>query len=247
MPRTRWQDNLSVDRFTPDELLTADLRRQRLQQQIQQAPLEQQLKEFQLTRSQSQEAKARYDLQKEIETDRQKTAFYNGLQELEAGLRDRGYGIGSKEHAEAFATYAHEFPLARSAADVQQTLKVHAVIADEQAALEARMRELAPAPEKIGERYARVQGQIQGFTDESAKEEAENIKHKLPDVPFTQAPKLHAAQAEAALLEKQYPVLKPTEPAAEITAPAQEAVSAPVTETPALKRFKYNPETGDLE
>jgi hypothetical protein len=174
--RRRWQDNLSVDRFTPDELLTRDLHQQRLQQQISQAPLEQQLKEFQLTRSQSQEAKARYDMNKEIETDRQKSAFYNGLQELESSLAARGAPIGTKAHAEAFAAYAHEFPLARSSSDIDQTLKLHAAVHDDQAALTTRMA--------TAEAAARAAGQIPEGMDVTATGEI-NLRTK-PNNPEAQ-------------------------------------------------------------
>jgi hypothetical protein len=243
MPR-RWQDNLSVDRYTPDELLTADLRRQRLQQEVAQHPLESEIKQYNLYHSMSQDAKARYDLQKEIETDRQRTAFYNGLQELEDGLRQRGYAIGSREHAEAFATYAHEFPLARSSADVQNVLKTHATIADEQAALEQRMRAMSPVPEKIAQRYSGVVGDVvqheAELAGDIARQRQKNIEAKKEGVDYNPsfdvtaaqiAGKLAGARAEKASFERVYPQLAQPTPS-EITAPAQAAAVAPA-ETPA--------------
>ncbi len=131
-----------------------------------QFPLENEARQAQMDAAQAREAKARYDLSKQIETDRQRTAFYNGLNELEQNLSKRGYGIGSREHAEAFASYAHEFPLARSSADVQNTLKVHALVADDQAALKQRMNQLLPPPEKIAQRYARVKGTVDQYEAE---------------------------------------------------------------------------------
>ncbi len=101
--------------------------------------------------SQSLEAEARYRLNKEIETDRQRTAFYNGLQELESELNKRGYPIGTKEHAEAYAAYASVFPLARSLPDVDQVLKLHAAVHDDQAALERRIKTDKAAVEAQGQ------------------------------------------------------------------------------------------------
>ncbi len=115
-----------------------------------QFPLENEARQAQIDRANASEAKARYDLNKQIETDRQTSAFYNGLQELESSLNQRGYDIGSREHAEAFAAYAHEFPLARSASDVQQTLKIHSLIHDDQAALTNRMQQSIDAGKALG-------------------------------------------------------------------------------------------------
>lgn len=112
-------------------------------------PLRDAAREAQISRSQASEAKANYQLQKQIETDRQQTAFYNGLQELESSLGTK-YPIGTKEHAEAFAAYAHEFPLARSSKSVQDTLKVHSLIHDDQAALTQRMNTAIQAGKDLG-------------------------------------------------------------------------------------------------
>lgn len=196
MPRTRmnWRQNLSQRREV----------QQPQQPKIQVVdPLAQEARMAQISRAQAAEAHARYQMGKEIETDRQRTAFYNGLQELE----QKAPPIGTKEHAEAYAAYAHEFPLARSSADVNQMLKLHATVNDEQAALKQRIIDLSPPPEKIAQRYARVQGDIQQFTDESSQQEAANIAAGKANVQYTNAPKLHAAQTEAQLLETQYPTL----------------------------------------
>jgi len=115
-----------------------------------QFPLEDQARQAQIDRANASEAKARYDLGKQIETDRQKTAFYNGLQELESGLNSQGYGIGTKQHAEAFAAYAHAFPLARSSADVDKTLQLHAKVNDDQAALSQRLQQSMDAGKALG-------------------------------------------------------------------------------------------------
>ncbi len=115
-----------------------------------QFPLENEARQAQIDRANASEAKARYDLNKQIETDRQSAAFYNGLQELEQNLNQHGYGIGTKEHAEAFAAYAHEFPLARSSSDVQQTLKLHALVHDDQATLTNRMQQSIAAGQALG-------------------------------------------------------------------------------------------------
>ncbi len=163
---------------------------------IQASQLQDQAREAQIARSQSSDAKAQYQLQKEIETDRQKAAFYNGLQELESNLNAQGHKIGSQGHAEAFAAYAHEFPLARSASDVQQTLKLHSQIADDQAALKQRMNAMNPPPEKIAQRYAKVQGDISTFSATPGKEAD-----------------LNGALVESDQIEKAYPQLKvPTLP-----------------------------------
>lgn len=115
-----------------------------------QFPLEQQARQAQIDRASAAEAKARYDLGKQIETDRQKTAFYNGLQELESNLNQQGYGIGTKQHSEAFAAYAHAFPLARSSADVDKTLQLHAKVNDDQAALSQRLQQSMDAGKALG-------------------------------------------------------------------------------------------------
>jgi hypothetical protein len=214
--RRRWQDQLSVDRFTPDELLTRDLQQQRLQQQISQAPLQQQLKEFQLTRAQSAEAKAQYDMNKEIQTDRQKAAFYNGLPELENGLAQMGHQIGSRGHAEAFASYAGQFPLARSSSDIQETLKTHGKIADDQAAFDQRLRQFAPPPEKIAERYSLLQGSIIQHQTQAKAELAaklaggtigKNTFTKGDTSPYSGTAALLGNQFEARSLEQNYPTL----------------------------------------
>ncbi len=154
-------------------------------------PLQDAAREAQIARAQSSDAKSQYQLQKEIETDRQKAAFYNGLQELESNLNAQGHKIGSAGHAEAFAAYAHEFPLARSASDVQQTLKLHSQIADDQAALKQRMNAMNPPPEKIAQRYAKVQGDISTFSATPGKEAD-----------------LNGALVESDQIEKAYPQLK---------------------------------------
>src|SRR4029077_10337905 len=142
----------------------------------------------QIDRASAAEAKARYDLTKQIETDRQRTAFYNGLQELEQNLSQRGFGIGTREHAEAFAAYAHEFPLARSSTDVNQTLKLHAIVNDEQAALKQRILELSPPPEKISERYSRVKGNLsdaeQALAFDVERQKQSNITAKKANEPY---------------------------------------------------------------
>jgi hypothetical protein len=208
MPRHRLSERYGLPAAPAPAPVLPDLSRQNaVNARLGQFPLEQEARQAQIDRANASEAKARYDLTKQIETDRQRTAFYNGLQELEQNLSQRGFGIGTPQHAEAFAAYAHEFPLARSSTDVNQTLKLHATVNDEQAALKQRMLELSPPPEKIAQRYARVQGDIQQFTDESAQQEAANIAAGEANVQYTNAPKLHAAQTEAQLLERQYPQL----------------------------------------
>ncbi len=137
--RRTWRDELSADRYDQGQLESQALRQQLLEQQVANLPLSREEQQLKFTHAQSQEAKARYDLNKEIETDRQRTAFYNGLQEVESYLNNNGAPIGTQKHAEAFAAYAHEFPLARSSADVQQMLKLHANINDDQAALTQRI------------------------------------------------------------------------------------------------------------
>src|SRR6266446_5478486 len=155
-----WRSDLSVDRFTPDELLSQDLRQQRLQQQVDISPLEEQYKRYQIVHMQAEVAKAQNDMRNETQTQQERAAFYNGLDELKNYLNANGAPVGTRQHAEAFATYAAQFPLARSSADIQKELETHGKVADDQAALEQRIRALAPAPEKIAERYANVQGKI---------------------------------------------------------------------------------------
>jgi hypothetical protein len=262
--RTNWRQDLSQPR--PVQL--TDLSSQNLANaRLAQFPLEQQAREASISRAAAAEAHARYQLGKEIETDRQRTAFYNGLQELEKNLNAQGLPIGTKGHAEAYAAYAHEFPLARSSSDVDQTLKLHAVVNDDQAALAQRMQQKIDAGEAVGlqpegasfikggdvdvrfskpgtaipgnvaQRHARVQGQIQGFTDESAQQQAANIAAGKANVPYTNANLLHAAQVESALLEQRFPGLVQPQAAAspdqrDQPAPDQ-SVSAPMpTDTP---------------
>ncbi len=155
MPRGRFSlryklpDAPPAPRNTPDPYIQQqhiDINAQRLAQ----FPLENEARQAQIDSAQAREAKARYDLSKQIETDRQKAAFYNGLQEVESYLDSKGYKIGTKEHAEAFAAYAHEFPLARSTKSVQDTLKVHALVADDQAALTQRLQTSIDAGKALG-------------------------------------------------------------------------------------------------
>jgi hypothetical protein len=232
MPRHRLSERYGLPAAPAPAPVLPDLSRQNaVNARLGQFPLEQEARQAQIDRASASEAKARYDLTKQIETDRQRTAFYNGLQELEQNLSQRGFGIGTPQHAEAFAAYAHEFPLARSSADVNQTLKLHATVNDEQAALKQRMLELSPPPEKIAQRYARVQGDIQQFTDESAQREAANIAAGKANVQYTNAPKLHAAQTEAQLLERQYPQLSPNGTSETDTTQAPSTAPVPTMDT----------------
>jgi len=206
-------------------------------------------------------------LNKQIETDRQKTAFYNGLAELESNLNKMDAPIGTQKHAEAFATYAHEFPLARASADVDRTLQLHAKVADDQAAFTNRLRELSPPPEQVSQRYSKLQGSIIAHQEGSKKEEVANRKAGKAGVLYTKAPELHSNQIEAASLERLFPQLvapsaqpsvQPQQPAAptegQLVAPAATPATTPATTTVAaattpapVKQFKYNPQTGTLE
>lgn len=150
--RYNWRDNLSQPRALPVETLDQTTARNLAIARASQFPLENEARQAQLARSVAAEAKSRYELSKQIETDRQRTAFYNGLQELESNLDQRGFPIGTREHAEAFAAYAHAVPLARSSKDVQDYLKLHAAIADDQAALTDRIKNAKSAVEAAGER-----------------------------------------------------------------------------------------------
>jgi hypothetical protein len=172
-------------------------------------PLVDQARQAQIDRANASEAKAQYELSKQIETDRQRTAFYNGLNELETHLNNNGAPIGTRQHAEAFSAYAHEFPLARSSADVQNALKIHALVNDDQAALKQRMLQLSPPPEKIAQRYAKVQGDVSAFQAASKVEEAANIAAGKANVPFSKSSDLAGATREAELLERAYPQLVP--------------------------------------
>src|SRR6266478_1318945 len=232
--RSNWRQTLSQDRFTPEQVLGQQLLNQRRAEQLSQIPLQNELREAQLSRSQSTEAQGRYKLQKEIETDRQKAAFYNGLQELESSLNSRGFPIGTKEHAEAFAAYAHEFPLARSSADVDKTLAVHAKVNDDQAALTQRIQTAigavpegykpqdvtitatgapsirfgsgAPNQQAI-DRYAKLQGMITSHLEGAAGEATMNAGKNISNKPYTQAIPFHSTVAEANMLRSQYPTL----------------------------------------
>lgn len=239
--RYNWRNNLSAPRYSPDQIEAQRLRNEAAQNRLNQFPLEQASKEAQFARVQGEEAKARYQLQKEIETDRQKAAFYNGLQELETNLNAQGFGIGTKQHAEAFAAYAHAFPLARSSADVNKTLALHAKINDDQAALTQRVQRVLGAvpqgytprdltltasgqpsirfgtnvpPERVAARYANLQGMIASHNELMAQEAAAN-----PDKPYSLMPRFQAAQTEAAMLERQYPGLKAQPDQGDQTAP----------------------------
>jgi hypothetical protein len=92
--------------------------------------------EAQLAQSQNLNAAAHYELNKQIETDRQRTAFYNGLPELEQMLANRNMPIGTREHAEAYAAY-------------DQILKLHLAVHDDQAALEERMEKYGYTKEQF--------------------------------------------------------------------------------------------------
>ncbi len=263
MPRGRFSSRYKLPAAPAAPVLPDMARENAINARVGQIPLQNEVREAQLARAQAAESNARYNLTKKIETDRQRTAFYNGLEELETNLNKQGMGIGTRGHAEAFAAYAHEFPLARSSADVQQALKLHSLVADDQAALKARMLEMMPPPEKIAQRYARVQGDIKGFQDLSKVEEAANVSKKLADVPFSKAPDLHAAQREAELLERSYPQLRPQQTTetnqAVVTPTVSPATQAPVftpspspeatatqTQTP-THLGRYNPDTGEFE
>ena len=192
MPRRRFTERYGLPAPAVQAPVLPDLSRQNaVNARLGQFPLEQEARQAQIDRATASEAKARYDLTKQIETDRQRTAFYNGLQELEQNLTRSGYGIGTREHAEAFASYAHEFPLARSSTDVNQTLKLHAIVNDDQAALKQRMLQLSPPPEKIAQRYAKVQGDIATFSSDPSK-----------------ASDLNGALVESDQIERAYPQLK---------------------------------------
>lgn len=237
MPTARynWRTNLSQPRFTPDQLEAQRLRNAASQNKLQLFPLEQEAKAAQLARTQGEEAKARYQLQKEIETDRQKAAFYNGLQELESNLNAQGFGIGTKQHAEAFAAYAHAFPLARSSADVNKTLELHAKVNDDQAALSQRISTAlgavpkgyepkditmtatgqpsirlantnAAIPEKIALKYG---GLTSSITAHLAAADAQARAATQPDQPYAKGDELNANVAQANFLRGQYPTLPP--------------------------------------
>lgn len=223
--RKRFTERYNLPAARPAAPTLPDLSRQNaVNARIGQFPLENEARQAQMDAAQAREAKARYDLSKQIETDRQRTAFYNGLQELETNLSKQGMGIGTRGHAEAFAAYAHEFPLARSSADVQHALKLHSLVNDDQAALKARMVGILPPPEKIAQRYARVQGTLNQYQTalqaDIKRQEKANIDAKLPNVPYN--PNLDnesriinsniaGAQTESGFLERSYPQLQPTD------------------------------------
>ncbi len=220
--RKRFTERYNLPASRPAAPVLPDLSRQNAANaKLAQFPLENEARQAQIDAAQAREARARYDLSKQIETDRQRTAFYNGLQELESNLSKQGMGIGTRGHAEAFAAYAHEFPLARSSADVQHALKLHSLVNDDQAALKARMQGMLPPPEKIAQRYARVQGTLNQYQTalqaDIKRQEKTNIDAKLPNVPYN--PNLDnesriinsniaGAQTESSFLERSYPQLQ---------------------------------------
>jgi hypothetical protein len=176
-------------------------------------PLVDQARQAQIDRANASEAKAQYELSKQIETDRQRTAFYNGLNELETHLNNNGAPIGTRQHAEAFSAYAHEFPLARSSTDVQNALKIHALVNDDQAALKQRMLELSPPPEKIAQRYAKVQGDIATFSSDPNK-----------------SADLNGALIESDQIEKAYPQLKVPSLPTQVITPTEDGTTPPTTQ-----------------
>ncbi len=226
MARHRLSERYGLPAAAPAAPVLPDLSRQNaVNARLAQFPLENEARQAQMDAANAREAQARYNLSKQIETDRQRTAFYNGLQELETNLGKQGMGIGTRGHAEAFAAYAHEFPLARSSADVQHALKVHSLVNDDQAALKARMNQLLPPPEKIAQRYAHVQGVIDQYQtayqqDIKRQEAANAAAHK--DVAQSNIPynpnldnesrqinsTLSGARTESQFLERSYPQLQ---------------------------------------
>lgn len=263
--RMNWRQDLSAPRLSAQDMAAAQLKVAGLTGRAGTDPLVDEARQAAIARAQSAEAKATYNLQKEIETDRQKTAFYNGLQELETNLRARGMPIGTQGHAEAFAAYAHEFPLARSASDVVQTLKLHALVNDDQAALAQRLRDMSPPPEKIAQRYATVKGNVsqyeQALTGDIERQKQSNIQAKAANVPYNPvlddaSRKINAAlqgsKIEAAQLETMFPQLAPqqqdtTQAVAPQAAPAATPVpNATPTPTP-VHLGRYNPQTGEFE
>jgi len=274
MPRGRFSSRYRLPVAAPAAPALPDLSRQNaINARLGQFPLENEARQAQLDAAQAREAKARYDLSKQIETDRQRTAFYNGLNELETSLTQRGFGIGSREHAEAFASYAHEFPLARSSADVQNTLKVHALVADDQAALKQRMNELLPPPEKIAQRYARVAGTVDQYEAELKGDIARQAKANAgtPNVPYNPAfdpaaatiwGNLQGAKQEKNQIEQAYPQMnqQPTNVEVPSPAPAVQQNSTPALPTTAIAPNdtvvptptpthlgRYNPQTGEFD
>ncbi len=119
-------------------------------ERLNQIPLQNAAREAQIAHARASEAEVRVRIRKQINTDNQKAAFYDGLQELESNLDARGMPIGSKGHSEAFAAYAHEFPLARSTKSVQDYLKLHSAVNDDQAALTQRMNQSIQAGQSLG-------------------------------------------------------------------------------------------------
>ncbi len=131
-------------------------------ERLNQIPLQNAAREAQIAHARASEAEVRVRIRKQINTDNQKAAFYDGLQELESNLDARGMPIGSKGHSEAFAAYAHEFPLARSTKSVQDYLKLHSSVHDDQAALQARTEMALKAGVEAGKAQG-IDARVKGF------------------------------------------------------------------------------------
>ncbi len=83
--------------------------------------------------------------------------------------------------------------------------------------MRGREGDTANVPDKVTERYARLQGDLTQHLDQSNVEEAANIKSGKEKAGYTKAPELHATQKEIKLLEKRYPSLNPAPAEAAIT------------------------------
>lgn len=182
--------------------------------------------------------------------------FYSDLGQLQTTP-------GTREHAQAVANVAAQYPLAAATAQVRQDLSKHSQIHDDAATRAAAIAQQfggTVVPTTIGargesykflpsasqqavpattqNRYAKLVASIASHQEQSNAERDKNIADKKPNTPYSRAPDLHADQAELAALEKRFPQLNPVAaPAADTPAP-----------TPSAGRVrKYNPQTGTLE
>ncbi len=154
-------------------------------------------------------------IDRDTEIDEQGHGLLLSMMQLDAAKR-RGE-ITKSQYDDGLLNAAAQFPMGLHHPEAKKHLEFVTKEADRQNDFLARRKVIedakvaarlsGPPPEKIMQRYARVQGDISAFQAASKVEEAANIKKKLANEPFTKASDLAGATREAALLEQSYPSL----------------------------------------
>ena len=117
-------------------------------------------------------------------------------------------------------------------------------------------------PEKIADRYSRLQGAIELHKAQAATQKQSDINKKIADNPYAQQAQLNAAQTDAKILENAYPKLRGLNPMIDqgfnqdfepantdttASTPTATPEPSPTPEPNAMPKLRWNPDTGEYE